>query len=484
MRARIAAAITMAVMGLSAGSVIALQQSAATPTGRGAYTDLPGVRLWFTDTGGSGVPVVLLHANTGNSDSWEYNIPAIQKAGYRVIAFDRRGWGRSMAQPSSGPQPGTVAGDLEALANFLHLEKFHLVGIAGGGFIALDYALTHPERLISLVVAASTGQVMDPTLSEMAARTRPPEFTAMPVQFREISFNYLATNPEGVKKWLGINSQSQQPGAPAQPQLVEKTLPKLETINTPTLLLPAESDLTAPPYIMRVLAAHIRGSEIRPIPDAGHSANWEQPETFNRLVLEFLSKNSAHPAVSMREGLAPVRGAKLWFMDSGGSGVPVIFLHPATGSVRIWENQIPAFTAAGYRFIAYDRRDFGRTTIDPGADPGTAADDLNGLLDYLNLDRVHLVGSAAGGGVALDYAVSFPQRVRSVSVINHAFGGIQDPDFLALMARLRPQPQFNQLPPEFREVGLSYQALNPEGTKRWIELEHISRAPGPRAPAQ
>ena len=490
-RPRIPASLTLAIF-LCAGSLIALQRSAPAPTARQGYADLPGVRLWFTDSGGSGIAVVLLHANTGNSDSWEYNIPAFEKAGYRVISFDRRGWGRSTADPSSGSQPGTVAEDLEALAKVLRLEKFHLVGIAGGGFIALDYALTHPDRLISLVLAATTGQVMDPLLTEMAVRTRPPEFNAMPVQLREISFNYLATNPEGLKKWLSINSRSQQPGAPAQPPLLEKTLAKLETINLPTLLLPADNDLTAPPYIMRLLATHIPGSELHSIPEAGHSANWEQPETFNRLVLEFLSKHPlaseprapAQAAVTMREGLAPVPGAKLWFIDSGGTGVPVIFLHPATGSVRIWENQIPAFTAAGYRFIAYDRRDFGRTTIDPGPGPGTAPDDLNALLDYLKLDRVHLVGSAAGGGVALDYAVSFPQRVRSLSVVNHAFGAIQDPEFLALMARLRPQPQFNQLPPEFREVGLSYQALNPEGTKRWIELEHISRSPGPRAPAQ
>src|SRR6058998_830109 len=191
-------------------------------------------------------------------------------------------------------------------------------------------------------------------------------------------------------------------------------------------------------------------------------------------------------AAPARQGYAELPGVRLWFTDSGGSGVPVVFLHPATGSVRIWENQIPAFTAAGYRFIAFDRRDFGRTIIDPttGPQPGTATDDLNALLDYLSVDRVHVVGSAAGGGVALDFAISFPQRVRSVSVVNHAFGAIQDPEFLAITARLRPQPQFNQMPPEFREVGLSYQVSNPEGTKRWIELERISRPDGPRAPAQ
>jgi len=491
-RTGITGVITIALLGMSAGSLIAFQRAAAAPARQG-YAELPGVRLWFTDTGGSGIPVILLHANTGNSDSWEYNIPAFEKAGYRVIAFDRRGWGRSMAEPSSGPQPGSVAEDLQALANFLGLQKFHLVGIAGGGFVALDYVLAHPERLISLVLAATTGQVMDPVLTEMIARTRPAEYNALPVRFREINFSYLATNLDGVKKWLDINSRSQQPGSPAQPPLIQKTLPMLETIKAPTLLLPGDNDLTAPPYLMRILATHIPGSELRVIAEAGHSANWEQPEVFNRLVLEFFTKHSPPPSpgsaranISAGEGLATIRGAKLWYVDTGGSGVPVVFLHPATGSVRIWENQIPGFTAAGYRFIAFDRRDFGRTIIDPttGPQPGTAADDLNALLDYLSVDRVHVVGSAAGGGVALDFAISFPQRVRSVSVVNHAFGAIQDPEFLALTARLRPQPQFNQMPPEFREVGLSYQASNPEGTKRWIELERISRPAGPRATAQ
>jgi pimeloyl-ACP methyl ester carboxylesterase len=74
--------------------------------------------------------------------------------------------------------------------------------------------------------------------------------------------------------------------------LHEKTLAKLETIKLPTLLLPADADLTAPPYIMRILGMHIPGAELHLIPEAGHSANWEQPEIFNRLVLEFLSKHS------------------------------------------------------------------------------------------------------------------------------------------------------------------------------------------------
>src|SRR5437016_1227557 len=125
------------------------------------YAELPGVRLWYLDSGGDGTPIVLLHANTGNTDSWAPNIPGFTAAGYRVIAFDRRGWGRSQAEPKTGEQPGTVAGDLDALVDYLGLERFYLVGIAGGGFSAYDYALWRPERIRAMVVAASGGAIQD-----------------------------------------------------------------------------------------------------------------------------------------------------------------------------------------------------------------------------------------------------------------------------------------------------------------------------------
>ena len=126
---------------------------------KGARADLPGVKLWFTDTGGSGVPIVLLHPNTGTVEIWGPQIAAFALAGYRVIAFDRKGWGKSVADPASGAQPGSIAGDLDALADHLKLEKFHLLGVAGGGFIALDYAAWRPEKIRSLIVGASHGKL-------------------------------------------------------------------------------------------------------------------------------------------------------------------------------------------------------------------------------------------------------------------------------------------------------------------------------------
>jgi pimeloyl-ACP methyl ester carboxylesterase len=84
------------------GLAVVLPVCAAENSPSGRYAELPGVKLWFTDTGGTGTPMVLLHANTGTSASWEAQATAFAREGYRVIAFDRRGWGKSLAACRTG----------------------------------------------------------------------------------------------------------------------------------------------------------------------------------------------------------------------------------------------------------------------------------------------------------------------------------------------------------------------------------------------
>jgi pimeloyl-ACP methyl ester carboxylesterase len=255
------------------------------------YADLPGVRLFYQDTGGSGVPVVFLHANTGSSRVWEYQIPAFTAAGYRVIAFDRRGWGRTEVEPSA--QPGTAVGDLAALLDQLGISQIHLVGTAGGGFVALDFAVSFPQRLRSLVVANSIGGVEDADFVELGRRLRPPEFNALPPEIREVGPSYRAAQPEGTQRWVDLEKVSRPPGppSPAQPLRNHLTFSLLETIRTPTLLLTGGADMYAPPLVIQLFAKHIRNAETLVVPDAGHSTYWEQPELFNRAVLDFIRKH-------------------------------------------------------------------------------------------------------------------------------------------------------------------------------------------------
>jgi pimeloyl-ACP methyl ester carboxylesterase len=250
------------------------------------------VKLWFVDTGGAGVPIVLLHPNTGTIEIWEPQIAAFAQAGYRVIAFDRRGWGKSTPDPTSGPQPGSIAGDLHGLADHLALDRFHLLGVAGGGFAALDYAAWHPERLHSLIVGASTGGIEDEAIAGFVARIAIPEIRKQSAHYRELGASFRGTNLEGTRRWIEIDGHSRQPGVAFQPPLRSpNTLAKIATIPTPTLIIAADADLLAPPALMRLWAAHLQHQEWAVIRDAGHAMAWEQPGTFNHKVLDFVRRH-------------------------------------------------------------------------------------------------------------------------------------------------------------------------------------------------
>ena len=264
----------------------------AEPAAREASADLPGVHLWFTDSGGRGAPVVFVHAATGSSRVWEYQRAAFAARRYRVITYDRRGYGRSVADPS-GPQPGTGADDLNALMDFLKVERFHLVGTAAGGFVAWDYALSFPKRLRSLVVANSMGGVQDPEYQEALRRLRTPEFLAMPPDMRELGPAYRVADPAGAERWRELERTARPTSAQPPPQTFRNrvTFALLETISVPTLLMTGDADMYAPPPIMRMFAARVKGAQSVVIPESGHSAYWEQPDLFNRTVLEFIAKH-------------------------------------------------------------------------------------------------------------------------------------------------------------------------------------------------
>ena len=252
---------------------------------------LPGVKLFYTDSGGTGVPVVLMHAATGSVRAWEHQTPALVGAGFRVVAFDRRGWGRTTSEP--GAAPGTAADDLIALMDYLHIDRFHLVGTAAGGFVTFDAALSFPARLRSIVVANSIGGVQDESFVELGRRLRPPEFTAMPPELREVSPSYRAGNPAGTARWVELEKMSRPPGPPAaaQPLKNKVTFAALERISVPVLLLTGDADMFAPPPVLKMFAAHIKQAETVVVPEAGHSTYWEQPEVFNRAVLDFIRKH-------------------------------------------------------------------------------------------------------------------------------------------------------------------------------------------------
>jgi pimeloyl-ACP methyl ester carboxylesterase len=250
--------------------------------------ELPGTRLGYWDTGGAGEPIVLLHPASGSALIWLYQQPVFAKAGYRVIAYSRRNYYNSDLAPADNP--GTASGDLQNMIEFLRLEKFHLVSSAAGGSVAADYALSHPERLLSLTVSSNNLAAANGYIAEAAAKIRTKEWDDLPRWFRELGPSYRAANPAGVQKWIELNHKSET-GKGARQKLVNVVTPeKLETLKVRTLLMTGAADMFTSPSIMRMIARHVPDNEVVIAPECGHSIYWEHPEFFNRTVLGFLGR--------------------------------------------------------------------------------------------------------------------------------------------------------------------------------------------------
>ena len=104
-----------------------------------AWAELADTKLFYWDTGGEGQPIILLHPNSGSALIWGYQQPAFAKAGYRVIAYSRRGYFNS--DPITEGKAGNAADDLLAFADALGIRKFHMVAAASGGTTAAEFAV-------------------------------------------------------------------------------------------------------------------------------------------------------------------------------------------------------------------------------------------------------------------------------------------------------------------------------------------------------
>ena len=247
---------------------------------------IPDTKLWYWDTGGNGVPIVLLHPATGSALIWSYQQPVFAKAGYRVIAYSRRGYYNSA--PFDVKNPGIGSEDLRHLADVLGLGRFHVVASAAGGSIASDFAFSYQDRLLSLSISSNSFGVRDGEIAKAAAFIRPKGWEQMPSEFRELGPSYRAANPEGAKAWMELEHKALLGPDYRQNLKNEITQAKLKDLKLPTLVISGVADLSTPPSISRMLAAEIPNSRVALIPESGHSTYWEQPEIFNRAVLDFI----------------------------------------------------------------------------------------------------------------------------------------------------------------------------------------------------
>jgi len=287
--------------------------------------DVGGARLWYWDTGGDGQAVVFLHPGTGNGTSWVYQQPVFAKAGYRVIGYSRRGSYKSEADAGAAPAPGPSTGqdteDLNKLATELSLGKFHLVGIAAGGFVAAHYAVNFPETLRSVVLGCSLLSIQEPDYQTLSSKAQPPNMQSMPSEYKELSGAYRTLNPEGTERWIEIEKKNPPvamgrgaggPGgrtggpagdrgaaggdAPALPPasgaggrrpVNYANLREMST-RVPTLLMTGDADLYFNPGLLQYVGQRVPAAKRVVLEYSGHAPFWEQPTAFNQMILEFI----------------------------------------------------------------------------------------------------------------------------------------------------------------------------------------------------
>ena len=254
---------------------------------------------------GDGPTVTFIHPGLWDMRTWDREFEAFADAGYRVLRYDVRGYGKS-----SRPEPGASYShvrDLEALLEANDVTMTALVGCSMGGGIALDFALEHPERVwaILLVATALGGYEATEEEEEWDANAYAPVDAAIEAgdQDRALDLELtiwasLGTDDDSGRRIREIafdnihqltmdESGKERPDPPAAHRLAE--------LDVPTLILDAEHD---PPFQHRIadlLAKEIPGAHMEVVEGADHVVNLRQPERFEELVLPFLADAAPRP---------------------------------------------------------------------------------------------------------------------------------------------------------------------------------------------
>jgi 3-oxoadipate enol-lactonase len=266
------------------------------------YAAVPSGRLYY-ETAGDGQPLVLIHAGVADAGMWDEQVEDFARR-YRVIRYDVRGFGRSESEPVAFSERD----DLLALLDRLGVERAIVLGLSRGGTLAVDFTLEHPER-VAAVIAAAAGLSGYQHPPEQARPVETEAFTAMDEAYErgddarlvELELQVWVDGPgqpagrapqavrERVQAMEERNVALSRRGAEPQPQpLAPPAVGRLAEIRVPALVVYGDLDTTAILAIAERLATGIPGARRVVFEGAAHMLNMEQPERFNRTVLEFL----------------------------------------------------------------------------------------------------------------------------------------------------------------------------------------------------
>jgi 3-oxoadipate enol-lactonase len=256
-----------------------------------------GIEMNYELSGKEDASLVVLSHSLGSSMAmWEPQMGDL-RGHYSVLRYDTRGHGKTQAPP--GPYSlDLLAGDAVALMDALHLEKAHWIGLSMGGMIGQAFALTHPDRILTLALcdtAAALPPDAQPVWAERIRTAREKGLAPLVDGTMERWFTppFLDLNPPEVRRIREIFLDTPVDGYIGCSEAIRKLdhLERLHEINVPTLILVGSEDQGTPVSASEAMRDRIRTADLHVIPSAAHLSNVEQSEVFNRRLLAFLKAN-------------------------------------------------------------------------------------------------------------------------------------------------------------------------------------------------
>jgi pimeloyl-ACP methyl ester carboxylesterase len=244
-------------------------------------------RIYYEEQG-SGTPVLVLPGFAGSIEEFSALRGALVEAGYRVIAADLPGSGRSEPQPRTytATYYEEDAGSFAALLQHLATGPAHLIGFSDGGMTALLMAALTPGAARSVVTWGAAGTLSDPGGHLIEAMYNVIDHPIPPLQgFRDF---LIATYGEANAR---VMTQSM---ATAKTDIIaaggDVSLSKAGNITSPVLLIAGEHDIFAPPALASQLAARVRTAEVLEAEGAEHNVYGDRPEWLTQTILDWLGK--------------------------------------------------------------------------------------------------------------------------------------------------------------------------------------------------
>ncbi len=270
------------------------------------YVNAGGIRTRYWSVGHGGPTVLLLHGLAASAEVWLPNIDSLAQ-NYRVLIPDLPGFGRSETPPSSF-SPLDYASIIDEFLTALNVHKVSIIGHSLGGGIALHYALQFPDKLGKLILVDCAGFGKE-VIWSLRLMSLPwiGEIVSYPSRKGvELFFKLAVNNPQVITKdFIDIYYELfNQPGYQtfllkltrmlvdvrcAKPELLVPILENLHKIKQPALVIWGEKDRVFPLKQAYYGKEELANAELCVMNRCGHIPNLENPEEFNRLVLDFLA---------------------------------------------------------------------------------------------------------------------------------------------------------------------------------------------------